>query len=348
MCTRCEKRGLDCSLAFLTPAMASVRAKIAEPPQDQVPTLDPSLAPYSLDLNSLELLHHYTSFTYLTLGTVRNMNISEIVIPQMAMADRFLMLGMLSVSALHLAHLQPQRRAELVERASVCNSLALNHYQRHVSIDDPRVAHSALAFGRFMVSYMLAQSAISDSLVERIPSFDTAPHWFHVVRGLVILTVKAWTHLIDGPFGPLLTQTERPFQPERNPDDIHLLELHRMLDQSLEVSPDDEKAIRVCRDALEELRRVAGVPYSQCKTLGHLTVINIWPGSISSDYVILLHQRRPEALVILAHYCTLLKKVNSYWYLKGLGQKLLTEISRTLEPQWQPWIAWAVEAEVWD
>lgn len=68
----------------------------------------------------------------------------------------------------------------------------------------------------------------------------------------------------------------------------------------------------------------------------------IWPGSVSQEYVQLVHERRPQTLVILADYCVKLKKINACWYLRGVGENLFAAIDEELGDQWKPWIQWAM------
>jgi hypothetical protein len=74
-----------------------------------------------------------------------------------------------------------------------------------------------------------------------------------------------------------------------------------------------------------------------------MIAIHVWPGTVSQRFVELMDERRPEALVLLAHYCVLLKKVNSSWWLQGVGERLLMAIDRELGSEWRPWIEWALE-----
>jgi len=270
------------------------------------------------------------------------------MIPQLAASNEFLMNSMLAISALHLAYLQPQRRQALLQRASVSQNRALAQHRQDVSIQESSTSvHAALAFGGFAVPYVLAQSRELGASVGRVPSLDdNSPHWFHVIRGLVHMTIKRWPELSSGPFGPLLTKNQYPVDPKDNPEDIQLLRIKDLLVQDDDTPVIDQYALNICSETLEELRRVAAVPYSASRKLGILAIINIWPGTISREFIVLLHERRPEALVILAHYCVLLKRGSSYWYLEGVGAKMLVEIANILGERWLPWIQWAIDQPV--
>lgn len=67
----------------------------------------------------------------------------------------------------------------------------------------------------------------------------------------------------------------------------------------------------------------------------------MWPGSVDQDFIELIYERDERALVLLAHYCVLLKKVDHIWYLKGLGEGMLREILEVLGTEWWEWVEWA-------
>ncbi|KAF2174918.1 hypothetical protein K469DRAFT_680710 [Zopfia rhizophila CBS 207.26] len=354
-CANCVRNHLQCSLEFLTPIKPENQypKPRAKPITLQIhstvspPRTDIGLATFSLDPKNLELLHHYTSVTCLTLGTVRNMHVWQVEIPRLALCHEFLMHGLLAISALHLSTLQTARNSELIRRATMAEHMALPSFRQYVSANEAEKIHAVFAFAGYLVPYLLSLSGWLDAPMGRIPSLDDyRPHWFHVLRGLVSLCGRSWFELAKGPFSPLLVRSVAPVDCNKNPDDAHLVKIYRLLQRSTLSNPANGKTLAVCRTALDELRRVAALPYSPCKTLEVTAVVYIWPGSISQQFLQLMHQRRPEALVILAHYCVLLKKVDSCWYLKGVGNDLLAAIEHELGDEWRPWIAWALAQPV--
>jgi hypothetical protein len=67
----------------------------------------------------------------------------------------------------------------------------------------------------------------------------------------------------------------------------------------------------MCHQAFAELRQLFSLPFSVCGNwLDVKAAVYIWPGVISSRFVDLIYDRRPEALIVLAHYCVLLNEVN--------------------------------------
>ncbi len=288
-----------------------------------------------------ELFLHYHQVAYAEQGfSVASM--WQDAIPRMALAHEFLMHGTLSISALHLASLQPHRSDELVKFAISDQLLALPLYRKNVEENKPDTIHATFAFAGFVVSYIVAISKFTTADRGRIPSLDDpSPHWFHALRGALALLQENWKTLEGGPFRPALTRARFPVDRSLNPDDGPFLKIFDCLQPSSDGEDDFE--IEVLRDTIEELRRVSALPYSPCHQMGIMEAMYIWPCAVSRAYVELVHRRRPEALVILAHYCVIVKKCNSHWNFRGIGAALLVSIEKELGAKWRPYIEWALQ-----
>ena len=81
-----------------------------------------------------------------------------------------------------------------------------------------------------------------------------------------------------------------------------------------------------CMDALDE--RIAA-----------LDVVRFWPIKNSLEYVDLLSNWHPGALILLAHYCIILHRVETRsWYLGGRAARMLSTIVRRLDPIWHRYV----------
>ena len=177
---------------------------------------------------------------------------------------------------------------------------------------------------------------------------------------MVALLASNWTELEKGPFTLLLHGDPGPTYASDNPDDEGLEKLEGIFPPSSSLSSprmrpstafslspssllsQEESFLEICKAALDELRRVSAIPYSSNRTLCIKKSAHMWPGSITQDFLELIYEKYPRALVILAYYCVLLKRNNHLWYLKGLGTGLLGSIWEELGEEWRPWIQWAM------
>ncbi|KAL5313159.1 hypothetical protein ACEPPN_018892 [Leptodophora sp. 'Broadleaf-Isolate-01'] len=253
--------------------------------------------------------------------------------------------GLLALSALHLASLQPHRASALHISASISKQAALPSFRKSVAEGKNEDIHAVFAFSWILVPFVLAFSEGDDER-SKIPNFDGEnPHWFFAIRGLLVLFGNNWRELAKGPFSPLLSQSSGPYTHESNPDDSQLAKVHQLLAPKDQASAEEERDLAVCRVALDKLRVVSALPYAPCKTLPSISSVYLWTGIVTDEYLQLVHARKPEALVVLAYYCVLLKKSNDIWYLRGVGENMLDAISNQLDEKWKPWITWAIQQQ---
>ncbi|KAH7323538.1 hypothetical protein BKA65DRAFT_70746 [Rhexocercosporidium sp. MPI-PUGE-AT-0058] len=351
VCTGCIRNDLSCSLEFLTPSFTVPRAlQPSLPVRTPLAKNDLGLKITLLDDSQEELLHHYTTTTSLTFfgrginSPHHHIRIWQNDMPQMALSQEFLMQGILAVSALHLSTLQPHCKDERLQQALRSEQLAIRPFRELVLKGKDDDIHAVFAFAGFVVTYVLVQSESLDSPSDCIPSLNGERlHWFHIVRGLVKLLEKNWVQLSQGPFGPLITRFPDPIEFSWNPDDTHLARLHEIFPDPCS---DDDEDISIYKQTIDELRRASALSYRKNGILNDVAVTYIWPGAIQQRFLELLHDKQPEALVILAHYCVLLKRVDYCWPFRGVGEKMLRSIVKELSLVWKPWIEWALTQPV--
>lgn len=272
------------------------------------------------------------------------MHVWQVDIPHMALSHPFLMHGLLAISALHLSTVQPDRRLELARRAAISEHLALPSFRDFVSHGNAENIHAVFAFAGFVVPYVVSGTSFTPG--GAIPCLDDdKAHWFFAFRGQLHMLVRSWEELARGPFSPLLVRRRPATDYSDNPEDIHLAKLHGLMQPDHCSSEKEIETWAVCGIALDELRRVFVLPQSPSRSKT-MIAIHVWPGTVSERFVQLIHQRQPEALVVLAHYCVLLKRVDSCWWLKGVGTRLLEAIDEELVSNWRQWIQWALDQPV--
>jgi hypothetical protein len=311
------------------------------------------LSSLTLDSHTSELLHHYITVVSVSLSGNRKPYIWHILMPTIGLEYPFVFHGIIAISALHMASLVPNRKQELHKSALAQESVALPSFRACFSSPNKDSIHPIFAFAGAIVYYIMASP---DEVGRkggrcRIPSRnDEYPHWFQAIRGLMALLANHWERLCRGPFGPLLLDNPVPDYSLRNTDDEQLEKLEGMFPSptdsstSLEAKQDAHK-IEICREALTELRKVYQLIAIRTR-LSNEAWFRVWIGNISQEFVELIFDRDPRALVILAHYCVLIKRHDHVWYLKGLGPGLLENIRQAIGDEWQSWIEWPIKSPV--
>jgi hypothetical protein len=330
--------------------------------------LGPELSSSPFDTQTRELLHHYTTDLYISLAGNRELSVYRVAIPQLGLAYPFVLSSIIAISALHLATVQPHRKLELQNVAITQVGAALPSFRASMTSPNAETIHAIFAFAGSLVYYMMASPKILHTRPEvdrcRLPSRDDDhPHWFQTIRGLMALLTRHSLELANGPFGPVLGGDPGPDYALDKRDDEQLAKLEGMFSSfsSLSVpllrppstlcSPrshllfDEGRKVEICREALKGLRRISSVSHSPT-SVRIKTSVHMWPGSVSQDFVELIYERDPRALVLLAHHCVLLKRNDYVWYLRGLGTGLLENIWEALEEEWRPWIQWPIEQPV--
>ena len=151
----------------------------------------------------LQLMHYYMTNTRYILTEQQNLDyilqIWQIELPKVAFAYDYVMHGLLGLTALHKAHLEPEIATEL--RASAVDHLdkALVMYR---SENAPATAENANA--KFTFTWIVALFAFA--IPASLPPIDAIVELFMLVRGIDAVLAETWFWVSQGPFAPILTR----------------------------------------------------------------------------------------------------------------------------------------------
>ncbi|KAM5448573.1 hypothetical protein MaudCBS49596_005368 [Microsporum audouinii] len=324
------------------------------------------------NIPDLELLHHYTTFTYKTLpsgAAGAHHELWQIQVVRLGFEHEFLLRGILAVSALHLASLNPARQEELALRASAHQSIAVQFFHQALNSVDPHNCVAIFAFSCIVVALTFATprppqvgagvgtGIDTDSRIQK-EIFD----WFYMVRGCNSVVQTQWEPLSQSFLAPLLKKgmIHETAAAHDVCDADKVAELFQLCagapgDRSTDVgTPEitdssagrarDREASTAYTWAIHELVNT----YTQVSVLmkrgqDFVPAIFVWPIAIPQHFLVLLSEQRPEALVILAYYAALLQRVDDQWYMRGWANYLVNSIDSTLPDQWASWLKWPKE-----
>lgn len=71
-----------------------------------------------------------------------------------------------------------------------------------------------------------------------------------------------------------------------------------------------------------------------------MSIVMAWPIRVPEVFVSMVANLRPEAFVVLAHYCLLLNRVDHVWFMHGMSGHLLQSIRIRIGKEWESWVAW--------
>lgn len=289
-------------------------------------------------MGDLELLHHFTTETCFTLSNQEQSHrLWQVAVPHEAFRYDFLMRGILAVAALHLAHLRPERQDEYRQVAIQHQHLALNSFRLIMSKMTQSNCHAFFALSSLIVVFAFASPRATESLPFTEHSQEP-PEWLPLIRGVHSILMSVWPWIKNGNLGGLLQdgieQLNSQELSEAAEDQFN--QLSRLCESALG-EPDVLDAYRI---AVQELRNCCAKLYAKRPMECEVSIALVWPVVIPQKFITMLNSRRPEALIILAHYCVILNHLDGYWWKRGWTAHLMDNIYRELDEPWHCWIQW--------
>lgn len=296
---------------------------------------EPSLP--SLNLQDLELMHHYVTNTSLTLQESGNTSrLWDVTVPSEALSHDFLMHALLGVSALHIVRLRGAggSTSRYLRLAQVHHHYSFTLFRSIFTKITPENCTAALAFSSLTFIFSSGVALISDGAPyhSQIDTYITLLKWF---RGFWSLFVAVRSRIEDGPMGR--------FPP------LRMLRVDESMDGMANAAAE---AVRLLLDL-----NAACAESESDKAIYHGAILQIqgclhrssalprtlWPVFISDAYLAHLEQKRPMALVILAHSCVLAKYAPYRWFLHDWIIRISIAIEKTLGPTWKQAMRWPLD-----
>lgn len=363
-CSNCEKHSISCDFSSHAPRSASTsspqeirhrssdaksRPSIQGSSSEHSPALLQSQRSLSsngsrsqlpsLQMLELELLHHFTTETCYTLSDRHDSHeLWRVTVPQVAFQHDFLMRGILAIAALHLSCLRPDRQAHWSHVAAKQQDAALGSFRRIMTHMDQSNCDAFLALSSLIVVYGFESPKNSDSLGMFNYNGQDSDEWLPLIRGVNSIIMSVWPWIKNGRLSGLLhDHVQEPPQTEL-PSILNeqLSHLENMCDHA----SGGPETINAYKTALATLRvcfvRMNNRPPYECE----VSIAFLWPVLLPQEYITMLNEKRPEALVILAHYCIILHHLDDYWWMRGWATHIINNIHHELDDNWLYFIQW--------
>ena len=292
-----------------------------------------------LQMEDLELLHHFTTETCFTLSDRPSSHeLWRLNAPQVAFRHDCLMRGILAISALHLSWLRPDKKEHFTHVAVRQQDAALSSFRSIMSSMDESNCDAFFGLSSLIVVYGFAAPKASDSLGLFSYSGDDSDEWLPLIRGVNSILLNVWPFIKQGRLSGLLHDHQQE-SPQTDLPAI-LKEQLTNLSSLCENASVDAEAISTYKQALDFLRtcfiRMNNRPLYECE----VSIAFLWPVMVPQDYISLLNLKKPEALIILAHYCIILHHLDYYWWMKGWAMHIIENIQHELDESLRFWIQW--------
>ena len=241
--------------------------------------------------------------------------------------------AILAISALHIAYLRPEESESYLLLAVHHETVALPLIRSALTELNEENCHVLYACGHLIVKYAFACPHIPGSLVFS-SSAGTLSEFVPLLRGAFSVHDHCLPWLAAGPLGSSLEVATNP-NPNfgQNPNDPRLAAL-------IPLFSDSSEDASVYHEALDALRRLFAMIATPNQTMSTKTIIYCWPVQVSQRYLLLMSERQPKALVILAHYCIMLNMLDTFWFMEGCAGRVLRQCRQDLSDGWLPHIQW--------
>lgn len=233
----------------------------------------------------------------------------------------------MAIAAMHMAYLKPQKRPYQILAARHQN-IALPAIRTALESREEKNCYSLYACAQVFIKLSFADFSAPESLLV-MPDGEKIQECLRMVRGAFVIRDAYFSQLGESPFKAFL-QTPMQVNPDfdMNPLDVQLVALIP------ELRARDGEIGSVCCQALDILRELFAVAATPGQTTSTAALIYWWPARVPRAFVTLVKENQAEALVVLAHYCVMLRQGYIYWFLDGTAEKMLRHCKQCLSADW--------------
>jgi hypothetical protein len=244
---------------------------------------------------------------------------------------------MLALSALHYSATAGASTELFAHEATELQTRALSRFNEARGRQSPNVGICSLMFVSLLGVHLLHDTVAvpHDSIGDFVSNFVG---YMRIHRGVRDVTKLHWPEILQSGLEPLLHLTQWIGDSDVSHSGYETAELRAVL----ESSPDNATTcIQACLEALSWAQWVlnlkATVPETSSKRV-HATMA--WPVMVCEAYVDSLHQRRPEALAVLAFFAAFLHQRPAFWGFGSAGSRLVRSIVTHVGPYWAGSLTW--------
>lgn len=297
----------------------------------------------------MSLLHHWSLVTSISIISTPKLNYYwQTLITQVAFRHPYVMHSILSLTALHVAYLNPSEKHASRLDAAQHHFKAVKGFTEDLNCIGPENCDALFvnatltffyAFLAFGPLYDDGDTGCGVTHTSRILGGD----WIPLVRGLEAVLRQVYDHVRVGPLKTMLILG--------NWEGLDLNAMSDQCDEQIvglrEIWKDRENA-GVYDETLDHLRRcrmwIAQFEVLQIEDESEWGYNRGWSGPFMwlffgpQKYFDLLEQRQPAALVIFAWFGASIHRLNGYWWIEGCGQSIVEVVEQCLGSYWAPWI----------
>lgn len=359
ICRHCARRGEECDIsdnpantdathtAVSNPSQSpgSERSRIALPLSRSLTNSGSTAGMAGLTLLDMELLHHYSVSTALTLSpdpAVRNY--FQVNVPQLGFSHIYVLQCVLALAASHLAHFRPEARRYYYSHAKARHTAA-------TSVATPLLSNisktNVIPMYCFSITTLfIAFASLRDEEDLLIDAGDVTPSWLAMFRGVRTVLESDNRAIYKSSVSYLFYSSEtNKIWEFKQSDQPALLDFLAHI-ESLAV--EDEQTKELLLNAFQNLRRAFYFFYEvDLGNESRIRALFSWMYKVPDGFLVLLRQRNSTALCILAFFCILLHRLEHNWWFQGWGTHLIERLYEALDEVHRFRITWPVQEIGW-
>lgn len=271
----------------------------------------------------------------------------QVYVPKMAFSYRFLLHGLLAVTALDRRHHATDSDKEsLMQLARYHQQHALTLYIPLLQDINEENCHALFAFSLILGGscYGMLQGDLDENPPNIVRRFLDI---FDALMGATAVAIEAQQWLHEGELSIIMSGLV--------PEIRHFWHLNEGARSALQgLMSCIDGACKALNAGEEECKRNAYLDsiYGLATIMApapknrQLSIVVSWPVMAKAGYINLLRQRDPLALAILGHYGVALHLYGLYdrlWMLEGLGKRLTLAVYYQADAEWRLYLEWAKE-----
>ncbi|CAG7996593.1 unnamed protein product [Penicillium nalgiovense] len=300
----------------------------------------------TISLADLQLLHHYTIDTYQTMTTSPDLQtVWQKTLVQWGIEFPYILHLILALSALHLAHEQPDLQEQYIQQADEHFSFGVRSVTSvfsELNADNcQRVYMSAV-----MICFIYFGRGPRPG--EYLIFSDSGPaEWLVLMRGVRLIVMSHRAKVFSGVLELRSNDQSRDLTAEMR-DELHEHTIHTEVVKQLverDVTDDEIRGrhLAVIEDLFEIMREVYERRSAGSSGVDLMDLVMGWFYRLSEETIGSLERKEPHILVILAHWAVLLKYMDSAWFMDGWAEHMLSGISTYLHEDFRPCIEWPLK-----
>ncbi|CZR69530.1 uncharacterized protein PAC_19430 [Phialocephala subalpina] len=324
------------------PLVAMLEPGESELPSDKIP--DYNFGKGLLGLKDMRLLHHWSTVTYSTLDIRASPEVNRMqqtTVVQLGFDHAFVLRGVLSIAALHLAFLNSANPADsntFLLQAAAHQNLAITDFHVVLANMDEKNCIAAFTFATLTIIYGFAFAGL-----ERANNTISAMvNTVSLVRGINTVLTPYLAVIAQSELGMIMTGRRNPAATGQIPELTRLKHL-----VTINANQDSPATVNALVESIETLH-VAALESLPPDIEGRLDLPSLmsWPTTMSLTFSTLVADRNQFALIALAHFAGLISLSDEVWWLQNFQPALVTAIKPLLDPGYHDFLLWPQNASI--